>query len=400
MKFGLRNIRRLLASVGNPHRRFASVHIAGTNGKGSTCAFLSSILMEGGVVTGLYTSPHLLDFNERIRINGVPIPDDRLATYVTRLRPAIEATKATFFEATTCIAFLYFADEGVELAVLETGLGGRLDATNVVIPLVSVITNISRDHTQLLGESLVSITREKAGIMKRGVPCVVGENPDEVQSEFRRIAARRKVPLILVRNGSLHSCSDRGMKPGFYGLHQKRNAEVALAALKALRRVNAGIDRRMTRRIIGRGLRNVGRNSGLRGRLERTGPGGKYILDVAHNVGATEILVSELVRMKTGPLVVVFGVMKDKDYPSMVQCLARLTSTAVTVAPRTTRALPENRLWVEFSRNGVPVTRGGTVRKGIVLARALARRRGQILITGSHYVVGEALGFLGKRRIS
>ena len=195
MKFGLRNIRALLKSVGNPQNWYPTIHVAGTNGKGSTTCFLASIFKEGGYKTGLYTSPHLVSFTERIRINGKEISERRLIGYVDRLRPAIEANEATFFEATTAIAFLYFADERVDIAVIETGLGGRLDSTNVLQPILSIITSIGLDHMEYLGPTLKQIAAEKAGIIKPATPLLVGRIVPEAEAVIRGIARRKRIPF-------------------------------------------------------------------------------------------------------------------------------------------------------------------------------------------------------------
>ncbi|HLF14725.1 MAG TPA: Mur ligase family protein, partial [Bacteroidota bacterium] len=196
IKAGLGNIRVLLLYLGRPERSFPSIHVAGTNGKGSTSAMIAAALTAAGFRTGLYTSPHLIDFTERIRIDGKKIPLRRVSAYTRRLRRTIRAAKATFFEATTAIAFQYFADEGVDVAVIETGLGGRWDSTNVVTPLVSVITSIGMEHREYLGNTLRKIAFEKAGIIKRGVPCVVGNIPVPAMDVIKNRAARLNSRVI------------------------------------------------------------------------------------------------------------------------------------------------------------------------------------------------------------
>ncbi|MEX0601779.1 MAG: Mur ligase family protein, partial [Bacteroidota bacterium] len=214
MKFGLAGIHRLLDGLDNPERRFPAVHIAGTNGKGSTASIIASILSAAGYRTGLYTSPHLVDFRERIRINGKPIPKRDVVRLAGMLRPAIRKHKSTFFESVTALAFRYFAEKNVDVAVVETGLGGRLDATNVVNPVLTVITSISREHTEFLGNTLTSIAREKAGIIKPGVPCVVGVLPRKAVVAIRRRCRDQSAPLIPVRKKSitLHSATMRGSR--------------------------------------------------------------------------------------------------------------------------------------------------------------------------------------------
>lgn len=409
MKFGLRNIRALLASAGHPESAFPSIHVAGTNGKGSTAAFLASALQEAGCRTGLYTSPHLIRFTERVRVNGREIPEERLAYYVAVLRPAIEKSQATFFEATTCVAFLYFADEGVDIAVVETGLGGRLDATNVLRPLVSVITNVSFDHREYLGNSLRAIAREKAGIIKRRTPVVTASTDPVVLSVLRRTSAQRATRLSLSSRmvhtrpaGTAGKIVFRSagltigpVRPGLPGEFQRGNAALAVAALSLLlRRRNArrGIPG-LTARAIGRGLARVRNNTGLNGRLQRIRSGGGVLLDVAHNLEGIRTLKRELGTMKHPPRVAVFGVMKDKEYGPMLDELADAIGTLVAVAPANRRALPVALLVQEARKRGIHAVPGGSVASGLRRARSIAGRR-LLLVTGSHYVAGEALSTL------
>jgi dihydrofolate synthase/folylpolyglutamate synthase len=411
MKFGLRNIRYLLKASGNPHHCFPAIHVAGTNGKGSTCAFLASILKEAGYLTGLYTSPHLVRFSERIRINGLEIPEDVLAEYVKDLRPSIEAVGATFFEASTCIAFQYFADHGVDVAVIETGLGGRLDATNVLDPVLSIITNVSTDHTEILGSTLQSIAREKGGVIKRGVPCLTGAEETKVIEVLDRIATRRGAPLVRVnrffrnQNSEIKSgqcslsvegkfVSVKQARLGLPGAYQWVNGVTACAGIELLRRKNSPLVVRCTDQTIARGLRRVVENTGLRGRFEMLERNGRFILDVAHNPDAIRVLTRTVQEHIGRPGVVVFGVMKDKDFTTMIRNLAPIARVIVCVSPKTSRALPEGRLRQEVVRQKTPSCKGGTVSKGLTTARRLAHPGEYILVTGSHFVVGEALRHL------
>ncbi len=402
MKFGLRNITLLLKSVGNPERRFAAIHVAGTNGKGSTCAFLASVFTEAGYKTGLYTSPHLMRFTERIRINGQEIPEDRLVNYAAALRPMIERTKATFFEATTCIAFEYFADEKVDLAVIEVGMGGRLDATNVLHPLVSVITNVAFDHMEFLGNTLKAIAREKGGIIKRGVPCVTASNDPEVLETLSRIARRKATHVIRTQrivkirqyaSSVLLQCKRWGtlnVRLGLAGYHQAYNAALAVATIDTLmkRRRNAKQFSALTVQPIRRGLTRVQYNTGLRGRFERIGK--RYIVDVAHNPHGFETLVRALQVHGIVNPVAVLGVMRDKDVAGILNVLKSACRRVVAVQARTSRALSSAALTRLLTQAGVEATNGGTVPQGIAKASQLAGPRTKVLITGSHYVVGEA----------
>ena len=415
MKFGLRNIRSLLASVSNPESKFPSIHIAGTNGKGSTAAFLSSIMMEAGYRTGLYTSPHLVRFTERIRINGREITGRRLVHYVTALRPAIEKVRATFFEATTCVAFQFFADEGVDIAIIEVGLGGRLDSTNTVIPMASVITNVGLDHTEVLGRTLRAIAREKAGIIKRHVPCITTTQDTAVIDVLRDVARVKNAKLyeaprvvtcvagfkeprtVTFRSASLLL---RNVRPGLTGLHQVSNAQVAVATVEVLRRgrQDPPFLKKLTGESVRKGLENVVKNSGLHGRFDQAGRSSRYILDVAHNPDGVSALVRTLRSRGQDNLVVVFGVMKDKDYSSMIRELAPVSRTIVAVEPSIKRALSAAALYRSIRKQGISTCCGGTVRKGILAANQWRKNRSPVLITGSHYVVGEALQFLKRKR--
>ncbi len=414
MKFGLRNMRHLLDSAGNPETRFASIHIAGTNGKGSTSAFLASIAMEAGYATALYTSPHLVRFTERIRINGREIPERRLVDYAKTLRQAIEEVHATFFEATTCIAFQYFADEGVDVAIVEAGLGGRLDSTNVLTPLASVITNVGLDHTDILGKTIRSIAKEKGGIIKPMTPLVTGSEDPKALKVFQRIAKINDSPFQKASNvvkqrvdsGSnrvsfqSRSFSIPSINLGLAGPHQFLNARLALATIQVLKNdpaLRSNISRVNTASVR-RGLINVVRNTGLHGRLETFGRKPRYIMDVAHNPPGIRSLVNALRALGHKNLIVVFGVMKDKDYPAIVSQLKRIATAIVAVSPRVKRSLSARMLYRYIRSKGIQARLGGTVREGLKLAGKDVRHSEPIIVTGSHYVVGEALEFALRKR--
>lgn len=406
MKFGLRNIRALLRAAGNPERLFPSIHVAGTNGKGSTSSLIASAYAESGLRTGLYTSPHLVRFTERIRVNGKEIPEARLVEYIRILRPQIEKEKATFFEATTCAAFLYFADEGVDIAVIEAGLGGRLDSTNVLRPLVSVITNVGLEHTGELGNTLRKIAREKAGIIKRGVPVVTASMSPVVVDVLRRTASRKGSPFFHVLNmvqftrpvgGEGYGLRGKGIRvpmvtPGLRGRHQELNAALAFAAILLTRRgtgtrYGPGLP---SRNDIARGFARVTRNTGLQGRFQYVKKAGRVIIDVAHNPDGMSVLAATISDERSAPAVAVLGVMKDKDYHEMLRRLAGVCPTIVAVAPWLERSLSARDLYLAGKKMGIPMVYGGTVARGLRLARKLAGK-GTILLTGSHYVAGEGL---------
>jgi dihydrofolate synthase/folylpolyglutamate synthase len=326
IKFGLANTRALLKALGNPHEVIPSVHIGGTNGKGSVSTLIAAALREAGWRVGLYTSPHLVSFRERIRVDGVPIPEDAVGMWTERLLSPILARKATFFEATTALAFADFAARGAEIAVVEVGLGGRLDSTNVVRPLVSGITKIARDHMKYLGDTLELIAAEKAGIAKPGVPFVIGEKDPALVDVLRREAHRA------VRRADGAAKADIRVLPPDYewcgplslaGAHQRRNAGVAYGMLCALpspyRPTIAQIERAF-------GSVNVP------GRLDRRG---RWLFDVAHNPDGMRSLVSALGSLRPRrPLHALVSILGDKEWPEMlVQLDQAIDRGVLTIAP-------------------------------------------------------------------
>jgi dihydrofolate synthase/folylpolyglutamate synthase len=382
MKFGLRNIRSLLRSIGDPQKQFPAIHIAGTNGKGSTSAMIAAIYSAAGFRVGLYTSPHLVRFNERIRINGIEIADKDIVRIVRNLRPEIETTRATFFEATTAVAFQYFAERHVDIAVIETGLGGRLDSTNVIRPLVSVITSIGKDHIEQLGKTFSSIAAEKAGIIKSSVPVVVGNVRGTALATIRKIAASKRSPLLLSRKIII----PRNVTLQLQGLFQSENARCAIAAIALT----------SDRFLIGDaavkiGLEKTTELTGLHARCETIQHSPAIILDVAHNPDGMRALVRQLKTISIRKLFVVFGVMKDKDYTSMLKEFRGLKPTIICTQPFTERALPVQKL-IEVCRVlNFQTLSAATVGDAVESAKKTAGKSGTIVVTGSHYVVGEAM---------
>jgi dihydrofolate synthase/folylpolyglutamate synthase len=409
IKLGLRNVRELLASAGNPERRFPTIHVAGTNGKGSTAAFLASAFMEAGYKTGLYTSPHLVRFTERIRVNGREISEQRLLKYVATFRTAIEKSGATFFEATTCMAFRYFADENVDIAIVEVGLGGRLDATNTLAPWASVITTIGFDHMEYLGPTIPSIAAEKAGIIKTGTPVIIGRMSPSADRTISRIAGERRAPLTRAKDRVMLDCGPEGkvsfqgkhlktglVRVGLAGAHQTFNAALALAVLDVLleRRTFSACYRRLTSSSVARALERVRLNTGLEGRMSHVGRGKQIILDVAHNRDGMRTAVSSLVGEGIGNLTAVFGAMKDKDYLHMLRELEWVADMVIAVQARTPRAVSAAVLCKAARRMGLRASEGGSVARGL---RSALKGRRRVLVIGSHYVVGEALQVLKKK---
>jgi dihydrofolate synthase / folylpolyglutamate synthase len=414
IKYGLKNIRALLAACGNPHRHFIAIHVAGTNGKGSTSSFLASIMQEAGYRTGLYTSPHLVNFTERIKINGGEIPEARLVDYAREMRGAIEKNKATFFEATTCIAFRYFADEGIDVGIIETGLGGRLDATNVLTPVVSVITNIAMDHMEYLGNTIAAIAREKAGIIKPRVPVVTASASSDALRVIRSVARHRRSPFHHVWDvvdarvsGSYRGSSIVRLQAGRWklsavrlghpGAHQVTNASLAVCAAAVA--VECGQLSNVHQQHVERGLRNVVANTGLEGRMQTlTYKGIPVLLDVAHNPDGAGVLANSLTAGHRKFPVVVFGIVKDKDAVGVLTELRRVAEKIIAVTPKTERGRPSSEITRIATEMGILAVDASDVAGGMKLAMkelaALPKSARKLLIGGSHYVVGEAMPLL------
>jgi len=404
VRWGLGRMERLLAALGHPERRFEVVHVAGTNGKGSVAALCAQALT-GSVRVGLYTSPHLVRFGERIRVDGAPVADDVLASLLDRLLPLVEATDATFFEATTALAFLAFAEIGVDVAVVEVGLGGRLDATNVVTPRVAVVTAIDYDHQDVLGHTLEEIASEKAGIFKRNVPAVVGEPRRSLRPVFEDAARRVNAPLVFVDDVAAVECVDMALTGTrgrlrtsgwgslevdlpLVGEHQARNALVAaeaLAQLPAAWRPTAAALLERWRRVRWPGRFEV---------VPRV-PSGWWIFDVAHNSASIDALVATLQRVAPPrPWVAVLGVLADKDWRAIVRRLAPAVDELICVLPP---SAPPARRWDPHEAATFAAALGVCARAApFEAALADAERAGATaIVTGSFTTVGDARIRLG-----
>lgn len=409
IKLALSNSLTLMALMGDPHRKFRSVHVAGTNGKGSTSSFIAGMLRAAGYRVGLYTSPHLVSFCERIRINNALITEAKVVELAARVRdasqkPAVHdgtaALNSTFFEVTTAMAFTYFAEEGVDFAVIEVGMGGRLDSTNVVTPLVSVITNIELEHTEFLGTTLTLIAGEKAGIIKPGIPVVTGAVQQEVITVFEQKAAAQKATVYRLSKDFMptHIASRReqvfdyrGIKASYekvrinmLGRHQVDNACLALATIECLRNVGIAVDEAAAR-------------SGLEqtrweGRLELVARAPDVYLDGAHNPSAAKKLATTVREMKPAyqRIVLIIGILGDKDYQGIISALVPLADHVVVTKPRYSRAMDVRALASEIRALHGSVDSAETVAEAIAKARAVSSLDDLVLITGSLYVVGDA----------
>jgi dihydrofolate synthase / folylpolyglutamate synthase len=404
IRWGLERTRRLLAGVGDPHRSYRVLHVGGTNGKGSVAAHLESVLRRDGRHVALYSSPHLCTFRERIRIDGRAIGEDALLSAAQRLWPAVRREQPSFFEATTVIALLAMAEAGVDTAVVEVGLGGRLDSTNVVEPDVVVLTNVSLDHVQLLGPTVAHVAREKAGIIK-GAPVITGESGEVALDLFRAAARTVGAPLheldpadlrdVKVALDGTHftlgntAWGDLALSTPLLGYHQAVNAALAVLALGALP------ERRPTTEAVVTGLRQT-RWAG-RLQLERI-EGVTWLFDVAHNVAGVEAAVSALAALPLArPLTAVVGVLGDKDWVNMLTPLCSAAAHVLLTAPPT--APPERRWDPEQVLREVPCANAETVGDFLgaldVAQRRAAAAGGSVLVTGSFHTVGDALAAFG-----
>ena len=407
IKWGLETTRELLAGVDDPHRHFHSVHIGGTNGKGSVAALTDSALRAAGRRVGLYTSPHLVSFAERIRIDGVPAPEEAIVRAAERLRPAIERTGATFFEATTAIAFLCFADAGVGVAVVEVGLGGRLDATNVVDPVATAVTNVALDHTDLLGDSLAGIAAEKAGIFKPGIVAITAERDPSSLAVLRARADEVGAPFVVLDDVArvLESetaldgtrlrfrsseWGERSLHAPLPGEHQARNA---LLAAELLARLPGGL--RPEWEAVERGFA-AARWPG-RFQVERRGST-TWIFDVAHNPAGVATLVETVRRLDPPrPLLLLSAILSDKSWREMLLPLLEECDAAIlTLAP----SAPESRRWDPLAAAEWAAAETGTRPRVIEELDAALQRaetlapHGTILVTGSVHTVGDAMARL------
>ena len=404
IKPGLERIQFLLSFLDNPETLYPCIHIAGTNGKGSVCSILASILQSAGYKTGLYTSPHIRLFNERIRINGECIPDVDIARLASKLMPEIEKEHTTFFEVTTAMAFAWFAEQNVDIAIIETGMGGRLDATNVMeSPLATIITSIDLDHTEYLGSDLLSIAGEKAGIMKKGSPVIIGESRIELQSFFKSFAIHKQASscIIIDKESSVQSVrynKDLSMnvdlsignqkyvevKSERAGLHQIRNIQTALLTLHEISALFP-----CDELSIRKGLAFTSLISGIHGRIQLLQTNPPIIIDVGHNPACVKRLLEtiNICGYSHHKWQIVFGAMADKPIQEMLGLFAPYCDVLLACSPNIERAMPASQLAL-LSKDFIQDTEyfqsvAEAVYKGIDSKKPL-------LITGSFYLAEEA----------
>ncbi|WP_317047374.1 bifunctional folylpolyglutamate synthase/dihydrofolate synthase [Winogradskyella aurantiaca] len=381
-KADLSNTILLTKHLGNPESDFKSVHVGGTNGKGSTSHILCSVLMEAGYKVGLYTSPHLKDFRERIRINGKMIEESYVVNFVEENKSFFEANSLSFFEMTVGMAFTYFRDEKVDIAIIEVGLGGRLDSTNIIEPELAVITNIGYDHMQFLGDTLEKIAAEKAGIIKAGIPVVIGETVGETKPVFNAKAEEQGAKIIFAEDIILNEVPNSDLK----GIYQKKNLRTALVALQELRnRFN-----RINTKNISDGFTNVERNTGLMGRWQVFNNEPLTVADTAHNKEGIMEVVHQINDQSFNQLHLVLGFVNDKNIEELLSFFPA-KAQYYFCEPKIARGLPLNSLIEISSRLGLNGTAYDSVSKAFKAAKKQANKEDMIFIGGSTFVVAEVV---------
>lgn len=376
----LSNITKLVAHLENPHHNLKMIHVAGTNGKGSVSHMLASVLQESGYKVGLYTSPHLKDFKERIRVNGQGISEEAVIEFIGRNRNFLEQENYSFFEMTVGMAFDYFAREETDIAVIEVGLGGRLDSTNIIDPVLAVITNIGFDHVGILGHSLPEIAREKAGIIKKGRPVVVGEILPETLPVFQEVAAARGARLYLAPQDSLLPDSD------LKGYYQDRNKATALKAIEVL--IDQGWN--IPSEAVAKGFLHVRENTGLRGRWDVLQEKPRVIGDTAHNAEGLEYVLRQLYDQEYKQLYIVLGVVSDKDLDAILPLFPK-EACYFFCKPAVPRGLQEEVLQEKASQYGLRGKIFPSVQKALEAALNVAEEDDLIYVGGSTFTVAEII---------
>ncbi|MDF7811514.1 folylpolyglutamate synthase/dihydrofolate synthase family protein [Hymenobacter sp. YC55] len=407
-KPGLETTEKLAEATGHPDRKFPSVHVAGTNGKGSSSNLLAAVLQAAGYKVGLYTSPHLREFTERIKVNGQDLTPEYLVAWVAQWRPMFEQLQPSFFEMCVALAFSYFAEQQVDVAVVEVGLGGRLDSTNIITPLVSLITNISFDHQNLLGNTLPLIAAEKAGIIKPSIPAIISQTQPEVQAVFEQKAATEHAPLLFAdqhytttleaqpapdQEFQVLSVSYDGqpllqhLELGLVGDYQQLNLPGVLAVLDELRRQGFVVPEAAVRE----GLRNVRQLTGFRGRWTILGRRPLVVCDTGHNEAGLRLVIAQLARLPRRQLHFVLGVVNDKDVSKMLELLPT-DATYYFCQAAIPRAMAATELATLAAAAGLHGEVYGPVAAAVAAARAAASPEDVVFIGGSTFVVAEIEG--------
>lgn len=380
-KVDLSNTQKLIEYLAEPQKSFKSIHVAGTNGKGSTSHMLASVLQEAGYKVGLYTSPHLKDFRERIRLNGKMIPEQSVVDFVANHKLFFDENQLSFFEMTVGLAFDFFKNEKVDIAIIEVGLGGRLDSTNVILPEVSVITNIGLDHTRFLGETLAEIASEKAGIIKPTIPVVIGETLPETKNVFLNKAKKEKSPIIFVEEENVPD-----LNSDLLGNYQIKNSKTAYTVLKILRQQHWKISNKN----IEDGLLNVVKNTNLQGRWQVLKNNPKVICDTAHNKEGLSLVLKQLNKEVFSKLHMVIGVVDDKDLDSVLPLFPK-NAIYYFCKPNVIRGLNESDLKQKAESYTLIGDSYKSVNEAYNKAKSEASADDLIYIGGSTFVVAEVL---------
>ena len=383
-KEGLDNTKALDAHFGHPHHSFRTIHVAGTNGKGSVSHTLAAVLQSAGYKTGLYTSPHLVDFRERIRINGTPISKDYVVSFVEHERSFFEPLCPSFFELTTAMAFKYFADEQVDVAVIEVGLGGRLDCTNIITPDLSIITNISFDHVQFLGDSLGKIASEKAGIIKHNIPVVIGETTPETKPVFMAKATEVGAPIYFAEENNREDYP--GVEYELKGIYQEKNKRTLFTALPLLNEAGYHIDEENVRE----GFAHVVELTGLMGRWQKLHDHPTLVCDTGHNVGGITYVVEQLRQQSCNQLRIVIGMVNDKDISGVLALLPKEAIYYFTQAS-VNRALPAKQLLHLATEAGLKGKAYASVKNAVKAAMKESLPEDFIFVGGSNFIVADLL---------
>lgn len=404
-KEGLQNTLALDKHFNHPHTNFKTIHIAGTNGKGSCSHSLASILQEAGYKVGLYTSPHLVDFRERIRVNGQCISKERVVKFVKDERKFFEPLHPSFFELTTALAFKYFDEQKVDIAIIEVGLGGRLDCTNIISPILSIITNISFDHTQFLGDTLAKIAAEKAGIIKKGVPVIIGEANEETRPVFQSKANEVNADIVFAEDNAIVTSSspivDGGRKYNLSnnstlvgelsGDYQERNMNTILCACNILKQMNII----KNDDIIAKGLTNICKNTGLLGRWQTIQNNPTVVCDTGHNVGGWNYLAPQIKRQQCNQLRIVFGMVDDKDINSVMFLLPKNAIYYWTQA-ESKRAIKAERVAEIAIKHDLRGEIFDNVEVAYTKALQDSNKDDFVFVGGSSYIVADLLTFLSR----
>ena len=401
-KPGLDTTLRLMAHVGNPHEQLRAVHVAGTNGKGSTCHLIAAALQAAGLKVGLFTSPHLVSLTERIRINGTPVPENEVAAFVERNKDFLDELQPSFFETMTAMAFEWFVQQKVDIAVIEVGLGGRLDSTNVLTPLLSVITNIGFDHTEFLGNTLAQIAREKAGIIKPSVPCVIGETHPQTMNVF--LSRARECDILgdgpettrcriwfadqcgYLRSRRLREAPECELK----GIYQDQNLQTAYVALQVLKNYHLSpFTFHLSPSAIAEGFAHCAAMTGLHGRWETLQEKPLVICDTGHNSHGIQYVARQLKEMTNPNIYIVFGMVNDKDTDVVMRLLPCTPKYHyIFTRPDTQRARSAEEMLALWGKEGIAI---GDPAEAIAYALTHAGEEDAVFIGGSNYLVGHAI---------